>query len=671
MPPAVETQPSSRGHTLIALALIVFALLAAYANSLGGPFVFDDVEAIVENPTIRRLADPGAVLSPPFADGQTVGGRPLVNVTLALNYAAGELNPTGYHVVNLAIHLAAVLTLFGLVRRTLLLQRTDDGRPRTAPEISPLSPALCPPSAAVTFALVVALLWGLHPLQTESVTYVIQRAESLMGLLYLLTLYCFVRGVAAGSRPAWLAASFACCLAGMATKEVMVSAPVLVLLFDRAFVSGTIAAAWHRRRFYYIGLGATWLLLGALVLSTQDRGGSMGLGLSVSLGEYLFTQGPAILHYLRLIAWPHPLIFDYGAIFPDSPLATLPAVLAVAALALGALWLLWKKPVAGFLAGWFFAVLAPTSLVPANRQTLSEHRLYLALAPVIILGVAGLARWIGRRPEAQRRGALRIAVAGGTVLALAWGGLTWRRNTDYQSSLALWTATVAHRPENPHAYNNLGIALAAEGRTEEARARFAEAVRLDPQMASFHNNLGSALMALQKPAEAAEQYDLAVQLLPSFIGAWANLGRALGDTGRFPEAITALREALQRKPGDWEIRLDLTFALLQSGRMDAAEQELIALVRERPDHPGARANLAMALTQLNRLPEAVAQYAELIRLEPAAAPWRNAYGIALAQLGRLAEARAQFAEAVRLDPGFTGARNNLERADGLLRSPTR
>jgi Flp pilus assembly protein TadD len=457
----------------------------------------------------------------------------------------------------------------------------------------------------------------------------------------------------------------------MATKEVMVSAPVMVLLFDRAFVSGTIAAAWRRRRLYYAGLAATWLLLGALVLSTKDRGGSMGLGLSVSLGEYLLTQGPAILHYLRLIVWPHPLVFDYGAIFPESVLPSLPAVFLVAALALGSLWLLWKKPVVGFLASWFLAVLAPTSLVPANRQTLSEHRLYLALAPVMILGVAGLARWIRGRPEAQRRGALTIAAAGCAGLALAWGGLTWRRNIDYQSSLALWSDTVAHRPENPHAHNNLGIALAAEGRTEEARARFAEAVRIDSQMASFHNNLGSALMTLGKPTEAAEHYDLAVQLLPSFIGAWANLGRALSDTGRFTEAITAFREALQRKPGDWDIRLDITFALLQSGRIDAAESELIALVRERPDHPGARANLAMALTQLNRLPEAASQYAELIRLEPAAAPWRNAYGIALAQLGRLPEARAQFAEAVRLDPGFAGARNNRARADGLLRSPSR
>ena len=670
MTTAVKPNPFSRGHALFAVALIFVALLAAYANSFGGPFVFDDVEAIVGFSTIRNLAAPGAVLAPPFAEGQTVGGRPLVNVTLALNYAAGELNPVGYHVLNFAIHLAATLTLFGLIRRTLEMGQSRVGRVIPNP---PGSFSVCAERGGLgitrptLFALVVALLWGLHPLQTEAVTYVIQRAESLMALCYLLTLYCFVRGVETVTRPLWLAASFACCLAGMSTKEVMVSAPVLVLLFDRAFVSGTIAAAWRQRRLYYGGLGATWLLLAALVLSTKDRGGSMGLGLNVSLGDYLLTQGPAILHYLRLVVWPHPLIFDYGAIFAEHALTALPAVGAVAALAVGTLWLLWKKPAAGFLAGWFFAVLAPTSLVPANRQTLSEHRVYLALAPLFILGAAVVARGLGRLPEAKRRGALTAATVGCAVLALGFGGLTWRRNTVYQSDLALWSDTVAKRPENPHAYNNLGIALAALEKTEEARTQFAEAVRLDPQMASFHNNLGSALMTLEKPAEAAEHYALAVKLLPSFTGAWTNLGRALSDLDRLPEAIAAFDEALQRSPKNWDIRLARTFALLQGGRLDAAVLELAALVRERPEHAGARINLAMALSQLNRLPEAAAQYDAVFKLQPGDAPLHNAFGIVLAQLGRLAEARAQFAEAVRLDPGFTGARNNLQRADAMLR----
>ena len=661
MKPAVVPSPPARRNVFLAALVLVVAAILAYANSFRGPFVFDDVEAIVENETIRSLSP--AVLSPPFADGQTVGGRPLVNLTLALNYAVGGLNPVGYHVVNLAIHLAAMLVLFGLFRRTLLIPGTESG--------SPPRSALCPPELVVPFAAAVALLWGLHPLQTEAVTYVVQRAESLMALLYLLTLYCFLRGVERPSSAGptegkkagiWMGFSVGACFLGMATKEVMVSAPVIVLLFDRAFVSGTIAEAWRRRRIYYGGLAATWLLLGALVLSTRNRGGSMGLGLNVSLGDYLLTQGPAILHYLRLVLWPHPLIFDYGAIFPEQAMTALPAVLVVAALALGALWLLWKKPAAGFLAGWFFAVLAPTSLVPANRQTISEHRMYLALAPLLFLGAA----LVVRRLPPGRRGTVAAALAG--MLAVTWGALTWQRNTVYQSDLALWSQTTEQRPENPHAHSNLGIALAAAGRTEEARAQFAEAVRLDPRMASFRNNLGSALMNLDRPREAAEQYHEAVTLLPTFVGAWVNLGRALDDSGQSREAIAAFDEALRQRPGDWEVRMLRAFSLLQSGRADAAIPELATLIKERPDHLGARVNLAAALSNLNRLPEAAAQYAEVVRLQPNDAQFRNAFGIVLAQIGRLGDARTQFAEAVRLDPTATAARNNLERTNNQLRA---
>ena len=156
--------------------LLALGIVLAYMTGFRGVFVFDDLHAIVDNPTIRDLSRPGQVLLAP-AEGGTIGGRPVVNLTLALNHAAGGLDPRGYHAVNLLIHVLAGLTLFGLVRRTLLRL------PRFAADALPL-------------ALAVAALWALHPLQTAAVTYLVQRAESLMGLFYLLTLYCFVRGTA-------------------------------------------------------------------------------------------------------------------------------------------------------------------------------------------------------------------------------------------------------------------------------------------------------------------------------------------------------------------------------------------------------------------------------------------------------------------------------------------
>ncbi len=171
-------EPRMRLITAACAAAIVTCGLAAYSNSLRGPFVFDDLSSIVENPSIRSLWPIWPVFSP-TGHGSTVQGRPLVNLSLAINYAVGGTdNVVGYHVVNMILHMLAGLTLFGVFRRTLVLPSMPDKVRH----------------ASTWLALGAALLWLVHPLQTSAVTYVIQRAGVMMGLFYLLTLYCFIRG---------------------------------------------------------------------------------------------------------------------------------------------------------------------------------------------------------------------------------------------------------------------------------------------------------------------------------------------------------------------------------------------------------------------------------------------------------------------------------------------
>lgn len=278
--------PSSPRAIFACGALIALATLAAYANSLGGPFVYDDGPAIADNVTLRHFTS--ALFPPP---GTTVSGRPIVNLSFALNYAISGSHGWSYHALNILIHLAAGLALFGVVRRTLSALNSQR-------------------STSTAFA--VALLWSLHPLQTEAVTYVVQRAESLMGLCYLLTLYGFVRAMQSPTPRRWSGVSFLACLGGMASKEVMVSAPLMVLLFDRTFFSGSFRRAFAQRKNFYLTLASTWLLLAALVASTGgDRGGTFVLDLAAAWSFWL-TQFRAITHYLVLSFWPAPLIFEYG-----------------------------------------------------------------------------------------------------------------------------------------------------------------------------------------------------------------------------------------------------------------------------------------------------------------------------------------------------------------------
>ncbi|HEV3003406.1 MAG TPA: hypothetical protein VGX78_03050, partial [Pirellulales bacterium] len=193
-------------------ACLAIALLGtvAFANGVRGAFYLDDFVTIVNNPTLRHLWPLTAVLSPP--NGCTAAGRPLLNLSFAINYAVGKTEPLGFHLVNIALHVLAALVLFGVVRRTLLLRSFVVDR-------------------AMRLAMLVTMLWVVHPLQTESVTYIVQRAESLAGLLYLLTFYCVIRGATLERRDKalrWYLLAVISCAAGMASKEVMATAPVLL-----------------------------------------------------------------------------------------------------------------------------------------------------------------------------------------------------------------------------------------------------------------------------------------------------------------------------------------------------------------------------------------------------------------------------------------------------------
>ncbi|HWA10349.1 MAG TPA: tetratricopeptide repeat protein [Opitutaceae bacterium] len=488
----------SGGWIALGAGIIVCAALAAYANSFRGPFIFDDLTSIPGNPTLRSL---GQAWWPPKGQGAlTVGGRPWLNFTLGINYAISALDVGSYHVANLLIHLSAGLALFGVVRRTLL-------RPPLAARFE---------CDAGMLAFVIALLWTLHPLQTESVTYIVQRAESLMGLFFLLALYGFIRSVDSPRPWIWRVISVASCLLAVGSKEVGIMIPIIVFLYDRAFVSGDFREAWRRHRWHHLALLATWLPLFAFVASAGgNRQGVFHLSdIDMWLGHGL-SQFEAIIRYLGLTFWPRPLVIDYGE-FPFPGFATaLPWALPVLALAAATLWALWRRPVIGFLGAWFFGILAPTCLLPATLQIIVEHRMYLPLAAVIALVVTGAYLLAGRR--------VMILFLG---LALAAGWLTARRNDVYQSDLSLWGDTVAKRPLNEHARINYGIALTKAERAEEAAAQFKEAVRIQPNSLQAHNNLGNALVLAGQYDEAIVEYERVLRDRPGERGVQQNLEQA-------------------------------------------------------------------------------------------------------------------------------------------------
>jgi protein O-mannosyl-transferase len=637
-----EPAREPRAGVLLCCAAVAGATMAAYWGSLGGAFLYDDVDSIVGNPTLLRFPD---ALFPPA--GLTVSGRPLLNLSLAVNHAISGTAVWSYHALNLAIHAAGALLLFGIVRRTL-----------ASPLLRPR-----PEAERLVLAFGVSLLWALHPLQTESVAYVIQRAESLMGLLYLLMLYAFVRHASPGrGSAAWAAVSVSACLLGMGAKEVMVTAPLVVLLYDRAFAAGSIREAWRRRRALYFSYAACWAPLAFLVAGTGGRGGSAGFGSGVPWWAYTLTQFKAVVRYLGLSVWPRPLVGDYGRILAGSPAEVAICALVLVALAGGTWMLLRRNSPVGFLGAWFFLVLAPSSsVIPVSTEIMAEHRMYLPLAAVVTLIVLALNGIAGRR--------LLLALV--LVIALAFGILTARRNRVYASSYTFWSDVARKVPGNAGAWNNLGIILAASGDQAGAIQDYERALSIAPTYAYAHYNLGNSLLATGRAAEAVEEYHAALRFRPRDASIHFNLGNALGREGKVPEAAAEFREALDIDPARADAWFNLADAVLQAGDTAQSADAYAHVVRLRPDFADARVNYGNVLAQMGRYAEAAEELREALRLDPGAADVHNDLGGVLAESGRLPEARAQFEEALRLKPDYAEARDNLGRVKTLEQAGAR
>jgi tetratricopeptide (TPR) repeat protein len=554
--PAASPSVSSRLSTGLAASALAGVALLVYGNTFSAPFVFDDIAAITRNPSLAHFS---TALSPP--SGLSVTGRPLVNLSLAFNYAISGEGVWSYHALNLVLHILCGLILFALVRRT---PSSLDAQLRSA------------------LAFAIAMLWMVHPVLTGAVTYVMQRSELLMSLCGLLTLYFFARAGLreSGSRPAtWLGLSVVACLLGMASKEVMATVPLIVLLFDRTFVAGSFGAALRARPLYYLALAATCLLLGWLVVGTDSRGASAGFGSGVAWTDYSLRQIYAVALYVRLILCPFPLVFDYGSELHTNPSSLLLSAGVAGLLVIATIACLRRRGAIGFCGAAFLLLLAPTSsVVPIATQTVAEHRVYLASAAAIVLIVGGIFRWLGRR-------ALPVCL----LLAAALGPVTIARNADYRSPVLLWRDTVNRRPHNPRAHYNLAVSLLAAGDASAALGEFDATLRADETHALAHQKLGTLLLAAGRPDEALPHLEFTVRQAPESPAAHYELAGALVQLHRLPEAYAHYAES----------------------------------VRLNPTHAAAHYNLGNALVQLGRYEEALAHFDEAARLEPSDASARN------------------------------------------------
>ena len=596
---------SDKQHLLLLLGLLVLgvAVCVVYFPAARGPFVFDDAASIVENLSIRQLwplvgsGDSTGPLNPP--KDTPVDGRQLVNVSLAVNYYFGELDPFGYRVVHIVFHLLSAILLWAIVARTL---RLDYFQGRFTQVADPLS-----------FAA--ALVWALHPVNTESIVYVTQRTELMMGMFYLATLYCSIRyweAARTAARATFLVLATLSCVAGMFCKEMMATAPVMVLLFERTFVAGSFRGAIRRSWPLYCGLALGWVHL----LARYYQGPSnpeIGFGKGVAAHEWWFTQAQVIFLYLKLAVWPWPLVIHYEIPYLKTFAEAWPWLLATGVLAIGSFVLLWRRSAPGFVGVWFFAVLSPTLVVPLLAETAAERRMYVplaALVPLFVIGGYALLRrsWRFIAPrdgsESIRSGPVAIFSVAAILVAIGFGYLSSRRLEPYQDELALWQDTLEHQPHNPLVQFNLGTLLAEDGQLEAALLHFQEAVRLDPESYQAHYNLARTLEGVARPQEAIQHYRRALSLRPDDAMSHYNLAVLLEGNGDILQAMEHYRQTIAGQPDFSAAYTNLGVLLLTIGDVRKAIENFEAALRTEEDL-GNYVNLIVAYAQQGRTAEAI------------------------------------------------------------------
>lgn len=630
------------------LILSVLNLLV-YGNTLSNSFHYDDVPSILEKPWIRGLDKiPDFIFS--------FNHRPFLILTFNLNYAVSRFEVWSYHVFNILAHLGVVLLLYGFVRQALAYAREH------SPDLADRFRSL---------PMVTALVFSLHPLNTQSVTYISSRSAVLATLFYLSTLILFFKGYprkGTGSGMLYFSGALLCLVLGIFSKEIIVTLPALLFLYHYYFVSKESFAQWLARCWGWIALGA-----GMVAVFLIFKFGDSGLVMSGSEvihppSTYLLTQTFAIpFEYFPKMLFPFNLNIDVD--FPVRTDWTLWSnylgifvliLLAVVCVVVSSI-----NRFAGFGMAWAMITILPTSSFIPLLDMVVEHRTYLPLAGfslVLAAGFCGLTSWL--RQQTWPGGwnpvwVYRTVGFCGLLIPLFFSAALMKRNAAWKDEVSLWSDAKKKSPNLVRPLNNLGEAYDKLGRYEEAIREFKAALRLRPTYVFGLNNLGNIYGKQKKYAEAAEYFRKALAVKPSYAPANYNLAKALHVMGKAKEAVPYYRKAVQYNPYFAEARFNLAFLELQLGMVQEAVQDFLRFIELRSDYENAYLGLGNAYARSGKFEKALAAYRKAVALKPDFMLAQTNIGLVFLQTRRFNEAIAQYEKILELQPNTPGAHKNL------------
>ena len=592
-------------------------------------------------------------------------------LTFALNYKMHGLDVAGYHIFNLVIHLLNALLVYWLI---ILTFRTPYASAYLQKDVLKTS------DPYRWIPLFTALLFVSHPVQTQAVTYIVQRFASLSTLFYLVSLVMYIKARGSDSskkaRYAFYAASIISAVLAMRTKEIAFTLPVMVVLYEFMFFRGDI----KKRMLYLLPLLLTMFIIPLSMMLAQ--GGSTGASgideltkiagsADVSRWDYLNTQFRVIVTYIRLLFFPINQNLDYD--YPIYRTFFTPPVFLSFLFLLGVfcwgIYLLyrsyksdqanrcWYRLIA-FGIFWFFVTLSVESSIIPIVDVIFEHRLYLPSVGFFMAIMSGIV-FIYVKLANRTKVVAKVFIPVMILVVISLSLTAYARNMIWSDEVTLWEDVVKKSPYKARPHYNLGGAYEEQGRLDDAVREYQTAINLKPDYALAHYNLGVVYQKQGRLDDAVREYQTAIKLKPDYAEAHNNLGVAYQKQGRLDDAIKEYQTAIKLKPDYADAHNNLGVAYQKQGRLDDAVKEYQTAIKLKPDYADAHNNLGVAYQKQGRLDDAIKEYQTAIKLKPDYAEAHNNLGAAYQKQGRLDDAIKEYQTAIKLKPDYADAQNNL------------
>jgi tetratricopeptide (TPR) repeat protein len=636
--PAAPVVAGMRFPVWLVAVFLALATIGLYWPAMRCDFItYDDPDYVTANPHIQAGLNWEGIKWA-FVNTQQAGyWAPLMWLSHELACQLFGLNPWGHHLINVLLHAANTALVFLVFRRM---------------------------TGAVWRSLMLATLFGWHPLQVESVAWVTERKDVLSAFFWMLTLWAYVEYVKAGEvwepkTKVWYGTALVMLVFGLMSKAMLVTMPFVLLLLDYwPLQRFKVQGAWtpdRRLVMEKIPFLALALAASVMTIEVQTQSGAVRTFVEFPLGARIENALVSYCRYLGKIFWPE----DLAIFYPHPGYWPWEQVLLAGAFLCGVSALLFvqrrRYPCLLFGWLWFVGTLVPViQLVQSGEQAMADRFTYIPSLGVMILAIWGTHE-LTRGLRCQK---IALSVAGSAAVIICLG-LTRQQLGYWKDSVTLYRHALASTGNNYMAHNNLGVALDKKGLTDEAISQYQQAIRIKPKFVLAHYNLGVVLSEKGLTDEAIREYQECIRHVPNDALVHINLGNALLAQGRTDEAISQYQEAIRLKPDDFFAHNNLGIALGGKGQIDQAASQFQEAIRLKPDGFEACYNFGNALFKAGRTDEAIRQYREAIRIKPDFAGAHDGLGLALGREGKIDDAIAQFQETLRLKPDDADAQKNL------------